>query len=44
MPDKNILSFSIDAVEKDILDWWEKNEIFQKLMEKNKDGNAFPLY
>lgn len=41
MPDKNILSFSIDAVEKDILDWWEKNEIFKKLMEKNKDGKPF---
>ncbi len=42
MPDeKNILSFSIESVEKDILDWWEKNEIFKKLQEKNKDGKPF---
>ena len=38
-PDMNFVSR-----EKEILDFWKKNRIFEKTLEKTKDGEEFSFY
>lgn len=44
MSDNNQESFSFPATEKKILNFWNENKIFEKSLEKTKDGQPYIFY